>query len=306
MYFVRMSGKIVGMKLMNNIDLVSIVVITYNSSDTVLETLESIYKQTYSKLELIISDDCSSDNTIKIVRDWIKSRKKRFAYCGLSVSKKNGGVVYNCNKGLRRAKGKYIKEMSADDVLKDTYIENCVKYLKQHSVQLMYTKAQCFGNPRLCKEMERVLKNAYVVLGRQNQEEIKNFMLRETIAPTTSIFFTKELYEKMGGYDMRFPFWEDGPFLTKVVDQGIAIGFLDQVEIYYRNSSGSLGHAARHGIVTYVDYRFTQSKVRFFYMMKLWILLKNKMYEQAWNEHCIYFSDTVDLIQYHFDHKRKR
>lgn len=55
--------------------LVSVSVITYNSAKTVLETLESIKAQTYQNLELIVSDDCSTDNTVELCRNWIEQNK---------------------------------------------------------------------------------------------------------------------------------------------------------------------------------------------------------------------------------------
>lgn len=55
--------------------LVSVIVITYNSAKYVLETLESIRVQSYQNIELIISDDCSKDNTIDICRNWIGKMK---------------------------------------------------------------------------------------------------------------------------------------------------------------------------------------------------------------------------------------
>ena len=58
--------------------LVSIIVITYNSSKYVLETLESAKAQTYQNIELIVTDDCSNDNTVEICRKWIEENKERF------------------------------------------------------------------------------------------------------------------------------------------------------------------------------------------------------------------------------------
>jgi alpha-1,3-rhamnosyltransferase len=52
--------------------LVSIVVVTYNSSKSVLDTLESVKAQTYQNIEIIITDDCSTDNTVEICRHWIE------------------------------------------------------------------------------------------------------------------------------------------------------------------------------------------------------------------------------------------
>ena len=52
-------------------DLVTIGIITYNSSKFVIEALESVKRQTYEKLELIVSDDCSTDDTVPKVKKWL-------------------------------------------------------------------------------------------------------------------------------------------------------------------------------------------------------------------------------------------
>ena len=61
----------------NNNPLVSIIVITYNSAKFVLETLESAKAQTYQNIELIISDDGSTDNTVQICREWLKNNEEQ-------------------------------------------------------------------------------------------------------------------------------------------------------------------------------------------------------------------------------------
>ena len=55
--------------------LVSVVVITYKSANTILETLESFKQQTYKNIELIVSDDCSPDHTVEVVEEWIKNKR---------------------------------------------------------------------------------------------------------------------------------------------------------------------------------------------------------------------------------------
>ncbi len=77
---------------MNLLPLISVPVVTYNSSKTVLETLDSIYNQTYENLELIVSDDCSTDNTVDICQEWINAHKERFVRTELLVDEKNTGV----------------------------------------------------------------------------------------------------------------------------------------------------------------------------------------------------------------------
>ncbi|NJO68906.1 MAG: glycosyltransferase family 2 protein [Bacteroidetes bacterium] len=58
--------------------LVSVIVVTYNSSEFVRYTLESIAKQRYQSIELIITDDCSDDNTIYLCNQWLINNKDRF------------------------------------------------------------------------------------------------------------------------------------------------------------------------------------------------------------------------------------
>jgi len=75
--------------------LVSIIVITYNSSEYVIETLESAKAQTYQNIELIVSDDCSTDETLEICRDWMKKNQDRFVRSELITTEKNTGISGN-------------------------------------------------------------------------------------------------------------------------------------------------------------------------------------------------------------------
>lgn len=74
--------------------LISVVVITYNSSNTIIETLESISRQSYPNIELIISDDCSKDDTVNKAQNWINSNGVK----GLVITAvKNEGIPANVN-----------------------------------------------------------------------------------------------------------------------------------------------------------------------------------------------------------------
>ena len=86
-------------------DLVSIVVITYNSSKYVLETLESAKAQTYQNIELIITDDCSTDNTVAVCKEWLEKNEDRFVKAELVTSPCNTGVPANLNRGVKKAQG---------------------------------------------------------------------------------------------------------------------------------------------------------------------------------------------------------
>ncbi len=82
--------------------LVSIIVVTYNSSKYILETLESAKAQTYQNIELIVSDDCSTDNTVSICDRWLHENDFFFFRTKLITTTQNTGVAPNCNRGLRQ------------------------------------------------------------------------------------------------------------------------------------------------------------------------------------------------------------
>ena len=102
---------------MSNNPLVSIVVVTYNSSEFVLETLESAKIQTYKNIELIVTDDCSKDNTLEIVKDWVDKNKDSFIHTLVLEATVNTGISGNCNRGCNASKGEYIKTIAGDDTL---------------------------------------------------------------------------------------------------------------------------------------------------------------------------------------------
>ena len=101
---------------MNHLPLVSVVVVTYNSSHTILETLDSIKEQNYENIELIVSDDHSSDDTVKICKDWMDEHKERFIYCQVVESPNNTGVTANVNRGWKASHGEWVKILGGDDL----------------------------------------------------------------------------------------------------------------------------------------------------------------------------------------------
>jgi glycosyltransferase involved in cell wall biosynthesis len=121
--------------------LVSIVVITYNSAEYVLETLECAKAQTYQNIELIVSDDCSSDTTVDICRRWLAENKERFARTELITIGKNSGIPANCNRGVRAARGEWVKGIAGDDRISEHFISKCLEGGVRDDVGMIYTNS---------------------------------------------------------------------------------------------------------------------------------------------------------------------
>ena len=96
--------------------LVSVPVITYNSSKTVLETLESIKAQTYQNIEIVLVDDGSQDNSGKLCDKW-RNTDSRIKV----LHKENDGQAHARNDGIAASNGKYLMFIDPDDEIKINY-----------------------------------------------------------------------------------------------------------------------------------------------------------------------------------------
>ena len=96
---------------MSSKDLVSVITACYNSENYILETISSVLNQTYQNWELILVDDCSTDNTISIVKEFIRADKR----IKLLQLTKNSGAAVARNTAIREANGTFIAFLDSDD-----------------------------------------------------------------------------------------------------------------------------------------------------------------------------------------------
>lgn len=224
---------------MNN-KLVSICVITYNSSKTIISTLNSIFFQTYKEIELIVSDDHSSDNTIKLVEEWIINNSKRFINTKLITTEKNTGVTGNVNRACKAANGYYIKDIAGDDELLPEYVETCIKYLESNTnIEILFTKIK--HKNELNKEIKIDDDYTFYSLSVSEQFEYVKCKGLPSI-PTPSVIYKKTLLEKFDFFDERIPMWEDGPFYFKLLENNIKLYLLDNFLVMNRLLATSISH----------------------------------------------------------------
>lgn len=110
-------------------DKVSIITPSWNSERYIKKTIESVQNQTYSNWEMIIVDDCSSDNTVAIVEKICKEDPR----VRILRQSENGGAAKARNRSLSEASGRYIAYLDADDIWKPTKLEKQVQFMKVHN-----------------------------------------------------------------------------------------------------------------------------------------------------------------------------
>lgn len=112
-------------------DLISVVVSIYNVEKYLRKCIETIINQTYNNIEIILVNDGSTDNSLKICDEY-KVKDARISI----INKKNGGLSDARNTGLKSAKGKYICFIDADDYINEKYIEELYKLIIENNAQI--------------------------------------------------------------------------------------------------------------------------------------------------------------------------
>lgn len=113
--------------------LVSVIMPAYNVSKFITETLNSLMAQTYVNWELIVVDDCSTDNTAEIIQSY---NDNRIYYIKNDV---NSGVAQTRNRALREARGKYVAFLDSDDVWKNNKLEKQVAFMQNNNYHFSAT-----------------------------------------------------------------------------------------------------------------------------------------------------------------------
>lgn len=120
--------------------LVSVVMPSYNSQSTIKKSIESILEQDYENWELLITDDCSSDKTVEIINRYIESDCR----IKLSINRTNLGSGSSRNSSIRRAEGKYIAFLDADDLWRKEKLSKQIAFMEDNTYAFTYTNYQKF------------------------------------------------------------------------------------------------------------------------------------------------------------------
>lgn len=211
-----------------SLPLVSIVTPAYNAGKFIEETLSSVQKQIYPKLEHIVLDDGSTDDTASILERYQEK------YNLLWFSKGNEGQTITVNKGLKMARGDIIVWLNADDVLFDKHvIANIVeKFQTASDVGVIY------GHTAILDENSKILKIQFSI----PWVNMGTFR-RAHLAP--GIFYRKNVALKYM-LDSAYDFAMDYEQTLRMCNDGIGFGYLNKVLIGYRRHSATKSISQRN------------------------------------------------------------
>ncbi len=219
-------------------EIFSIVVTTYNQQDTLIETLESIRLQTYKPIELIISDDCSTDETLNIADKWLAKNKERFVNTKIVKTPVNSGISANVSNGLKTANGEFLKYMAGDDLLLPDAIESMSDFLNDNQnarfciskVRNLYTyKSEYFyGLISPTKNVEKRFLSC-----RTTDEQFK-ILAFTVVSPAVGSFFRRNVFEEKGYPDEDIKCTDDEAIWLKLNRRGEFLFYLPKLTSYWR------------------------------------------------------------------------
>ena len=209
--------------------LISVVIPVYNVEKYLPECLESVLRQTYRNIEIILIDDGSTDKSGKICQEYV-DKYSQFKY----IQQPNGGVSMARNRGMEVANGEYIMFVDSDDFLQNDAVENLVGYISE-DVDVISGKLSSYHSVGydIVNENRNVKYDDSFIL-RESSENIIVSMLTDENSPCGKLFRRKLVTDNKLEFPQDLKIAEDLVFVAKALFLAKSIVLSDEVIYNYR------------------------------------------------------------------------
>ena len=228
--------------------LVSVLIIAYNHEKYINQAIESVFSQTYPKVELIVVDNDSQDKSARIIKSLQKEYLFRF------VQQENTGAPRTMNRFIPQLHGKYYMSFSGDDYLPPDRIQLQVEFMEQNPQYAM-----CYGRSIFVDEESREIyrNDNRLFKGGWIFKDLIHFKFHP---PAPTYFFRRDIFEKIGMYPEDLMYIED-LYMNLKVARHFQVGFIDAYLAFQRKHSQNLTFNAdrntqiKEGLLILRDYR---------------------------------------------------
>ncbi|MBF4486015.1 glycosyltransferase [Flavobacterium sp. CSZ] len=222
---------------------IACIVASYNYGDYLIEALESVLRQTILPNEILISDDCSDDETQVIAEGYLKKYPTLIKY---NRNKTNLGIVDHFNKAISLITSEYIFFLGADNRLFSNYIEECSKILdEKDNIAIAYTDYAFFGTrAKLTYETFPEERKGRIIENELYQICFPEFDSRDELLKTLqegnfihgSSMFKRSVFNELGGY-MKSNIAEDYNLFKRIIEKGYNAKKVTKTNFEYRQHS---------------------------------------------------------------------
>jgi glycosyltransferase involved in cell wall biosynthesis len=245
---------------MGNLPLVSINITTYNRAHLLPRCIDSVLRQTYANLEIIIANDCSTDNTKSVVRHYIK-KDKRIKYIDHD---KNLGNAHTRNTALKNCKGKYIAFLDDDDEWIDPD-----KLKKEVGIFEKYPHS---GLGIVCSNVQFIKKESRRIEQLILPADMKKAILKgNSIIHNSTVLTTRRILLEVGGFDTKLKRGIDSDFYrTCILRFGYRVFLLPDITTnYYEEGPDRITLLnSRKSIIKHIHSNFYCIRKYFRYFLK--------------------------------------
>jgi glycosyltransferase involved in cell wall biosynthesis len=206
---------------------VSAIITTYNGESYIKSAINSVIKQTYKNIEIIVVDDGSKDDTYEKIKPYIK--KIKYIY------QKNSGISCARNTGIKSAEGDFIAFLDHDDLWLPEKIEEQVKYFLDNPQEVFVHSSIKYINHK----GELIIPDSYWCELKINNsvENIKEILMHYAMFPST-MMIKKRVFEEFGYFDPDFVNCQGYELCLRIAKK-YRLGYLDEPLVLYRISDGS-------------------------------------------------------------------
>ena len=155
-------------------DLVSIVMPAYNSGEFIADSIKSILVQTYPHWELLITDDCSTDNTVEVIKELSKNDER----IKLFVLEKNGGAAVARNNSLEHVRGRFIAFLDSDDMWLPEKLNKQINFMRDNNYPISFTSYEV---------LDEYKNSTNTIINSVNKIDYKGFLKNTIIGMSTSM-----------------------------------------------------------------------------------------------------------------------
>ena len=209
-----------------NLPLVSIITPCYNATSTISQTIESVLAQTYGYWEMLIVDNCSTDNSASIVKSFVE-RDNRIKY--LKTDRNSGSSAMPRNIAIENAKGEYIAMLDADDVWLPDKLAEQIDFIEKHHYDFVYSDYE--------KMTFDGMRNNRIIKGRA--VSTYNNILGSNEIPCLTVLIRKKLFNNVR-FEFDPPGREDWVVWLKLLKSGHNANNTGKIHAVYRQAKTSL------------------------------------------------------------------
>ena len=185
---------------------VTVLMSVYNNETTVAAAIDSILNQTFTDFEFIVIDDCSTDNSLNVIKNFSDKRIR------LIENRSNIGLTKSLNKGLDAAAGIYIARMDSDDISEIFRLEKQVVFMEENKDFILIGSSY-----RIINKGREIIRE---VLYNSSPEKIYYDLLFQNMFAHASVIFRLDKARELGGYNENYRFAQDYDFWCRLASRG--------------------------------------------------------------------------------------